>query len=112
MTLELLVENPACRNIGMQPFIQLVLLGLVSGGLGSLVSVIQSSFSLALLSIPEQMDSFLGATVQQTLYSVTTKRILTDDSKPEAGSVISIISGRDFLSNNQVGPLTIPLLVY
>ncbi|KIM31348.1 hypothetical protein M408DRAFT_15135 [Serendipita vermifera MAFF 305830] len=84
MGLVLLLENPACRELGVQPFVTLVLLGLLSGGLGSLI------------------DSILGATVQQTRYSTSTKRILTDDSKPQSGSAISIISGRDFLSNNQV----------
>jgi len=84
MVLELLLENPACRWLGVQPLIKFILLGLLSGGLGSLI------------------DSFLGATVQETLYSTITKRILTDDSKPEARSAVSVISGRDFLSNNQV----------
>jgi len=39
MVLELLVENPACRGLGFQPLVKFILLGLLSGGLGSLVSV-------------------------------------------------------------------------
>ena len=47
----------------------------------------------------DQVDSFLGATVQLTRYSKDKKVILQDDSKDEEAQVIS---GFRLLSNNQV----------
>jgi len=47
----------------------------------------------------QQVDSILGATVQQSRYSVEKKVILQDDSRDEQAQVISGIS---LLSNNQV----------
>lgn len=48
-----------------------------------------------------QIDSFLGATVQETRQSSKTKRILPD----EVGSAIAeqpiVINGLDILTNNQ-----------
>ncbi|CAG8559679.1 4594_t:CDS:2 [Acaulospora colombiana] len=74
MALDLWVENSACRNVGIPAFLNLVVLGLVAGGLGSL----------------------------QTRYSTTTKKILTDDSAPQHNSNVSVISGLNILTNNQV----------
>jgi hypothetical protein len=37
MIVELLLENPACRGLEVQTFVRFILLGLLSGGLGSLV---------------------------------------------------------------------------
>ncbi|CCA69894.1 hypothetical protein PIIN_03834 [Serendipita indica DSM 11827] len=84
MSLVLLVDNPACRDLGYIPFLKLCLLGIFAGGFGSL------------------LDSFLGATVQQTLYSTKTERILTEDGETKPGSSVKVISGRNLLSNNQV----------
>lgn len=84
MALDLWIENSACRNNGIANFLHLIVLGLLAGGLGSLI------------------DSFLGATVQQTRYSTTTKKILTDDSVPQSNSNVSVISGLNILTNNQV----------
>jgi hypothetical protein len=50
-----------------------------------------------------QLDSLLGATLQRTQYSNTSKRILTDTSTvPQVGSDIKVVSGLDVLSNNHV----------
>lgn len=50
-----------------------------------------------------QLDSLLGATLQRTQYSNTSKRILTDTSTvPQEGSDIKVVSGLDVLSNNHV----------
>lgn len=48
-----------------------------------------------------QLDSFLGATVQQTKFSESKKLILQDNSTP-TGS-LKVISGMNILTNNQVG---------
>ncbi|KAH9053053.1 integral membrane protein DUF92-domain-containing protein [Lactarius vividus] len=66
-------------------FLLLLGWGAVAGGLGSL------------------LDSLLGATLQRTQYSITSKRILTDASiAPEDGSEVKDVSGLDVLSNNNV----------
>ena len=49
-----------------------------------------------------QLDSLLGATLQRTQYSNTSKRILTDTSTVSQDSDIKVVSGIDVLSNNQV----------
>jgi hypothetical protein len=50
-----------------------------------------------------QLDSLIGATLQRTQYSNTSKRILTDTSTvPQEGSDIKVVSGLDVLSNNHV----------
>jgi hypothetical protein len=49
-----------------------------------------------------QLDSLLGATLQRTQYSNTSKRILTDTSTVSQDSDIKVVSGIDILSNNQV----------
>lgn len=50
-----------------------------------------------------QLDSLMGATLQRTRYSQTTKRILTDEaSEPASGAEIKVVSGFDILNNNQV----------
>ena len=47
-----------------------------------------------------QIDSLLGATLQSTRYSPSSKRILQDNSAPSADT--KVISGLPILSNNQV----------
>ena len=50
-----------------------------------------------------QLDSLLGATLQRTQYSNTSKRILTDTSvAPQDDADIKVVSGLDVLSNNNV----------
>jgi len=63
--------------------------GTAAGGLGSL------------------LDSFMGATIQRTRYSNSTKRILTDESlEPPSNVDIKVVSGLDILTNNQVNLLS------
>jgi hypothetical protein len=50
-----------------------------------------------------QLDSLLGATLQRTQYSNTSKRILTDASAtPQDDADIKVVSGLDVFSNNNV----------
>ena len=58
-----------------------------------------------------QLDSLLGATLQRTQYSNTSKRILTDASiAPEDGSDdVKVVSGLDVLSNNNVRVFAWPI---
>lgn len=45
----------------------------------------------------------MGATIQQTRYSNTSKRILTDESaEPTKGADVKVVSGLNILTNNQV----------
>ncbi|TFK51454.1 hypothetical protein OE88DRAFT_1659498 [Heliocybe sulcata] len=84
----LLIENGACRG-GALGVAQAVAWGGFAGLFGSLV------------------DSFLGATVQQTKYSATSKRILTDESgAPPKDAEIKVVSGLNVLTNNQVNLLS------
>ncbi|KAI9453936.1 integral membrane protein DUF92-domain-containing protein [Russula earlei] len=79
------VENAACRDQTGDLFLLLLAWGAVAGGLGSL------------------LDSLLGATLQRTQYSNTSKRILTESSMmSEDDSDIKVVSGLDILSNNNV----------
>jgi uncharacterized protein (TIGR00297 family) len=83
----LILENAKCNRetVGYLLF-ETIAWGMFAGLFGSLV------------------DSFLGATVQQTRYSTTKKLVLQDDSK-DVGTTVNIISGRNLLTNNQVSCL-------
>ncbi|KZP10735.1 hypothetical protein FIBSPDRAFT_838150 [Athelia psychrophila] len=81
---DLIVENRECRGQWMHIVGPLVLWGIFAGGVGSL------------------LDSFLGATVQRSRYSVDTKRVLQDHSEHREGADIKVISGMNILTNNQV----------
>ena len=78
----LILENAQCRReaAGYLLF-ETVAWGMFAGLFGSLV------------------DSLLGATVQQSRYSKTKKFVLQDDRKDVD---VEVISGRNFLTNNQV----------
>lgn len=61
------------------------------------------------LSLFEQIDSILGATLQQTLYDTETGKILLDSVTDERKKLVGIdtskkevVSGIKILSNNQV----------
>jgi len=81
----LLIENAGCRSDWINTIFPLVAWGAVAGVIGSLI------------------DSLMGATIQRTKYSNTTRRILTDEGPaPPPSTDIKVISGIDILSNNQV----------
>jgi len=84
MFASLVVENSKCREEWVDIGIPLLLWGASAGGFGSLV------------------DSFLGATIQRTRYSLKTNRILQDHADQSASSEIKEISGVNVLTNNQV----------
>ncbi|GAW09380.1 integral membrane family protein [Lentinula edodes] len=71
-----------CRADWMSLLPTMIFWGAMAGGTGSL------------------LDSFLGATVQQTKFSESKKLILQDNSTP-TGS-LKVISGMNILTNNQV----------
>lgn len=48
------------------------------------------------------MDSFLGATLQESLYSVQRKRIVHSKEKKDDDEVIESVAGLNILSNNAV----------
>ncbi|KAH7880536.1 integral membrane protein DUF92-domain-containing protein [Lentinula edodes] len=78
----LILENSRCRADWMSLLPTMIFWGAMAGGTGSL------------------LDSFLGATVQQTKFSESKKLILQDNSTP-TGS-LKVISGMNILTNNQV----------
>ncbi|TFK85704.1 hypothetical protein K466DRAFT_525421 [Polyporus arcularius HHB13444] len=78
-------QSTACRAQWLDIVSSLALWGTFAGGLGSLI------------------DSFLGATLQRTLYLNSTNRIVTDEGgAPPPGAEVKVISGVDILTNNQV----------
>lgn len=80
----LVVENRVCRADWMGILPSLVLWGTAAGVLGSM------------------LDSFLGATIQRTRYSVDSKRVLQDASVPRDKESVKVIGGLNLLTNNQV----------
>lgn len=91
MFILLIAENAHCRSSWMTILPPLVLWGGVAGAGGSL------------------LDSFLGATLQRTRYSVDKKIILTGHAvEPDRGrkDTVKVISGLNLLTNNQVNLLS------
>ncbi|KAF5382916.1 hypothetical protein D9757_006376 [Collybiopsis confluens] len=86
MGLCMLLESSKCRDSWLSIVVTMMCWGAIAGGSGSLV------------------DSLLGATVQQTKFSESTKLILQDESKPTGP--IKVISGVDLLTGNQVNVLS------
>ncbi|TDL23380.1 hypothetical protein BD410DRAFT_820772 [Rickenella mellea] len=82
MSVSLLVQNQVCRSNWPSLTLELILWGALGGGFGSLI------------------DSFMGATIQRTRYSTTTKRILQDDTV--VTDDVKVVSGLNILTNNQV----------
>ncbi|KIK38176.1 hypothetical protein CY34DRAFT_406067 [Suillus luteus UH-Slu-Lm8-n1] len=91
MFISFVVENAHCRSSWMTILPSLVFWGSVAGAGGSL------------------LDSFLGATLQRTRYSVDKKLILTGhQAEPDRGrkDTVKVISGLNLLTNNQVNLLS------
>ncbi|KAH9842407.1 integral membrane protein DUF92-domain-containing protein [Rhodofomes roseus] len=89
LAISLLVESSACRAHWQNILLPLAAWGTAAGGLGSL------------------LDSFMGATIQRTRFSNTTKRILTDESpEPTKDVDVKVVSGLNILTNNQVNLLS------
>ena len=109
------VENAACRDQTGDLFLLLLGWGAVAGGLGSLVRIrfpmiggFRAVLTLLSSAACAQLDSLLGATLQRTQYSNTSKRILTDTSvAPQDDADIKVVSGLDVLSNNNVRTSTL-----
>lgn len=53
-------------------------------------------------SYVSQIDSLLGATIQRTRYSNSTKKVLQDDTAVSGKDDIKVVSGLNLLTNNQV----------
>jgi uncharacterized membrane protein len=82
-TVALLIENTACRAQLFHVASKLVVFGMLGGFGGSM------------------LDSLLGATIQETRYSESGAKVLTDESKGNHKGKISA-RGLNILSNNQV----------
>lgn len=78
----LLIENPACRQDKIQLALSLFTYTSFAGLMGSMI------------------DSLLGATLQETKLSLSSRKILQDNIKDEGR--FKVISGVPVLSNNQV----------
>jgi len=90
----LAIENAVCRQDWLTELVPLLLWGTTAGGLGSLI------------------DSFLGATVQETRQSSKTKRILPDEVGLATTERQIVINGLDILTNNQVNLFSSVLTSY
>ncbi|KAH8826811.1 integral membrane protein DUF92-domain-containing protein [Flagelloscypha sp. PMI_526] len=86
-TVTLLIENTACRAQLFHVAGKLIVFGMLGGFGGSM------------------LDSLLGATIQETRYSESGGKVLTDESKGNHKSKISA-RGLNILSNNQVNLLS------
>ncbi|VDC04513.1 unnamed protein product [Peniophora sp. CBMAI 1063] len=90
MWFTLIIENAACRGEPGQWFNELALWGAFAGLAGSM------------------LDSLLGATLQETAYSLTRKKVMLEGHGSRPGTPagedeeIKVVSGIDVLTNNQV----------
>jgi len=84
----LMAENVVCRSEWLPLLLSLLTCGSIGGGLGSLI------------------DSFLGATVQESKYSQKQNVILSDDSAKRHEADVKTVSGLNILTNNQVNLLS------
>jgi len=94
----MVLENGKCSEEWSRILLESVAWGMCGGGFGSLVR-----YRVVLLIIEaddNQVDSLLGATVQQTRYSKTKRIVLQDENKTTEG--VQVVSGMNVLSNNQV----------
>jgi len=80
----LLIQSSACRQNSLSLVGELVAWGFVAGGLGSL------------------LDSLMGATIQRTRYSKSSKKILQDDTVAGPEAEVTVVSGLNLLTNGQV----------
>lgn len=80
----LIWESSACRRAWPPLVKDLVLVGAAAGLFGSFI------------------DSLMGATIQRTRYSNSTKKILQDDSTVSGKEDIKVVSGLNLLTNNQI----------
>jgi len=84
LVISLAIENSVCRQNWSTELLPLLVWGTLAGGFGSLI------------------DSFLGATIQETRQSSETKRILPDEFKVDSDSEVKVVGGLDVLTNNEV----------
>ncbi|KAF9788399.1 integral membrane protein DUF92-domain-containing protein [Thelephora terrestris] len=94
LAITLAIENAVCRRNWVTELVPLLLWGAAAGGIGSLV------------------DSFLGATVQQTRQSPKTKRIIPDEVGTATAERPIVINGMDILTNNEVNLVSSILTSY
>lgn len=94
LAITLAIENTVCRQNWVSELIPLLFWGTAAGGIGSLI------------------DSFLGATIQQTRQSSKTKRIIPDEVKSAGAEQPVTINGMDVLTNNQVNLVSSILTSY
>jgi len=94
IALSLLLENSACKSH------QEAQGGPDLGWLATFASLIGSGAFAGLVG--SGLDSFLGATIQRTQYSLESKRILQDHAKVPKDAKVKVISGWNILTNNQV----------
>lgn len=97
--LGLMLETKACSSWSMVA--STVAWGGFAGGFGSLVRrSVNNMLKYSADVDVSQVDSFLGATIQQTKYSTDSKKII--ENAPKNSADIRVISGVDLLTNNQV----------
>jgi len=99
----LLIQSSACRQNSLSLVGELVAWGFVAGGLGSLVRgcdiLYLSGFERGVWN---QLDSLMGATIQRTRYSKSSKKILQDDTVAGPEAEVTVVSGLNLLTNGQV----------
>lgn len=116
-TISLLVQNPKCNGLSVAIggvelpwWAAVVAVGGASGFVGSLVRRLHDFFTPSLIKLQTQIDSILGATLQQSLYSETKKKIVHSKATKEKDEKIVVVSGSDVLSNNAVNILSSTLV--